>query len=282
MRLKNLDLIVMVIIAVLNIVWALLPNRPTLIGTILGVPLVFLLPGYTLTEAMFHKRSLAASHRLVISIGLSLAIDIIGGFMLNVLPIGLQALSWAGLLGLLTIVVAVLATYLRRGKQVNRTQPVRLRFTAYQIALFGLATMIAILAVLNDTISAAQQSHPGFTQFWMLPTAQANNSCAVQLGVRNFEATSMTYRVTLTMNGTQRTPEQSIDLAPQQEWQQLVPIAPVPSGKVYIHAQLYRLDKPESVYREVHVTLPNLAISKDGKTRQCGIVHSGRVRWKFQ
>src|ERR1700737_393008 len=77
MRLKNLDLMVTVIIAALKVVWALLSSHIPVIGIILALPLVFVLPGYTLTEALFHKRSLDVSHRLLLSLSLSLAIDVL-------------------------------------------------------------------------------------------------------------------------------------------------------------------------------------------------------------
>src|SRR5438270_522643 len=48
MRLKNLDLIIAMLIAVINVGWALLPNRSFVVSLILALPLVFLLPGYTL------------------------------------------------------------------------------------------------------------------------------------------------------------------------------------------------------------------------------------------
>ena len=66
MRLKNLDLIVTLIIVVLNVIWVLLPSHLPVIGIILSLPLVFVLPGYTLTEALFRKRLLETSHRLVL------------------------------------------------------------------------------------------------------------------------------------------------------------------------------------------------------------------------
>ncbi|SRR6266568_7932225 len=274
MRRKNRDLMVTAIIASLNIIWTLLPNRPIVIGVILTMPLVFFLPGYILTEALFSKRTLIASHHLVLSLALSMAIDIIGGLILNVLPIGLQTLSWAGLLGLLTIVLAILVAYLRRGKQVNGIKPERLRITARQILLFGLAIIVAILSMLYAALGVVQQPHPGFTQLWMLPTVQAGKSCTVRLGVRSFEKTSVAYRVTITINGTQVIPSSLVVLTPQQEWQQLLPIAPGPVNQMYVEANLYRLDKPQNVYRNVHVTLSNLPVSKDGKTRQCGIVQT--------
>src|SRR5271165_5198204 len=121
MRLKNLDLIITIAVALINVGWVLLPNRPSLLGTIFVLPSLFVLPGYALTEALFRRSSTDAdalthkvrlrlerpfgmSDRLIISLGLSFAIDIICGFVLNMLPMGLQALSWAVALGLLTTI----------------------------------------------------------------------------------------------------------------------------------------------------------------------------------
>src|ERR1700680_3784571 len=160
MRRNNLDLIVIEFIAVLNVVWALLPNRPVLIGAILALPLLFVLPGYTLIEALFHQKLLNSTYRLVLSLGLSLTLAILGGLMLNVLPGGLQALSWAVLLGLLTTVFALFAAYLRRrvqGRevQVQGTRPQRLGLNI-SACLVGLAITVAILSVLYAVIGVEQ------------------------------------------------------------------------------------------------------------------------------
>ncbi|GAC1657676.1 MAG: hypothetical protein NVS4B7_03530 [Ktedonobacteraceae bacterium] len=278
MRMKSPDLVVTVLIATLNIILALFPNHPSALGVILAMPLVFVLPGYTLTEVLFHKRSLITSHRLVLSLSLSIAIDIAGGFILNILPSGLQALPWAMFLGLLTITLSLLVAYLRRGMPADEAHAPRLHISVYQGLLFALATTVALLSVLYAANGAVQQPHAGFTQLWMIPAVQTGKSCAVRLGIRSFEPTAVTYRITLETNGTQATPWPSIALAPQQAWQQLLPITPLAANNLYIEARLYRLDKPQTVYRNVHVTLPNLAISKDGKTRQCGIVQSASTR----
>ena len=258
MRRNNLDLIVSEFIAVLNVVWALLPYRPALIGTILALPLLFVLPGYTLVEALFHQKLLNSTYRLVLSLGLSLALAILGGLMLNVLPGGLQALSWAVFLGLLTTVFALFAAYLRRrvpGREVQvqgtRPQMLGLNVSTY---LVGLAITMAILSVLYAVIGVEQQPHPGFTQLWMLPAAQTGTRDAVRLGVRNFEATAVTYRVTITMNGKLVRTWSSVVLQPEQTWNQVVPIPSSGAHSVYIEALLYRLDQPHAVYRNVHLT----------------------------
>jgi len=261
MRLRNLDLIVTMVIVAMNIGWALLPWHIPVIGIILALLLVFVLPGYMLTELVFQKRSLDVSHRLIFSLGLSLAIDILGGLILNLLPAGLHEISWAVLLGLLTVVFSLLVAYLRRGAAMNGARPLRFRFSIYGFILFGLATVIAVLSILYAALGAIQQPHTGFTQLWMLPAGQVGKSCAVHLGVRSFETTSVTYRITMTLNGAQKNPWSSITLDTQQEWERLVPISPGGTSNVYVEAQLYRSDKPEAAYRKVHVTLHSCTLS---------------------
>lgn len=267
---KNLDLIAAVIIAVLNVVWVLLHSSVPVVGIILALPLALVLPGYTLTEVLFRNRPLNAPERLVLSLGLSLAIDVLSGLILNVLPAGLQATSWAVLLGLLTVVFSLLAVYLRRGVPASGTQPLRFSLSIYQGILFGLAISAAILSFVYIDVGVIQQPHPGFTQLWMLPEIQAGKSCDVRLGVRSFESTSVTYRITMTMNGAPVITWPSVVLAPQEEWDRLVPMPPTAAEEVYIEGQLYRLDKPAAVYREVHVTLHSCATSPLTPTRLSG------------
>jgi Protein of unknown function (DUF1616) len=262
MRLKHLDLIVTITLAVMNVIWAMLPSRIPIIGIVLALPLVFILPGYALTGVLFRKRSLNSSNRLLFSIGLSLAIDILSGLILNLLPGGLQAISWALWLGLFTVVFSLLAAYLRREAPVNETHPVRFRFTLYPWMIFALATLVAIFSILYSAFGAVKQPYPGFTQLWMLPQAQAGKSCAITLGVRSFESTSVTYRITMTVMGAQVTSWPSVLLAPQQEWNRVVPVTPTAAHNVYVEVQLYRLDKPQNIYREVHSTLHNCPISQ--------------------
>lgn len=257
MRKKNLDLIATTSIAALNVLWALLPfHSIPVIGIILALPLVLVLPGYTLTEALFTTRSLNASERFVFGLGLSLAITVLGGFVLNLLPGGLQPTSWAVLLGLFIGVFALVAAYRRQRAVVNALRPLRFRLTIYQGLLFALATIVVILSVLFSVASAEQQRYPGFTQFWMLPAGQ---SCAVRLGVHSFEATPAAYRVTMTINTTQTNTWSSVMLAPQAEWEQLVPVPLGSAQHVSVEAQLYRLDKPQTLYRKVDLTFRSLS-----------------------
>jgi uncharacterized membrane protein len=270
---KYLDLTMAVTVALLNALWVLLHSGILVVGIILALPLVLVLPGYTLSEVLFRKRSLNPPERLVLSLGLSLAIDILSGLFLNLLPVGLQAASWATLLGLLTIFFSLLAAYLRRGVPGSGSgaRPLQFHLSVYQGILFGLAISVAILSFAYAAFGVAQQPYPGFTQFWMLPEAQAGKSCVVRLGVRSFESTPVTFHLAITANGEHLSELPPFSLAPQKEWNRLVTVAPMATAEIYVEAQLYRLDKPGAVYREVHLTFNNLGGNKGGGARLCGV-----------
>ena len=259
MRLKNLDLFGAISIAALNIIWVFLPDHSLIPGIVLTLPMVFVIPGYTLTEFLFHKRSLGISYRIICSVSLSLAIDITGGFVLNMLPQGLQRSSWAALLALVTALFAILAVLLRSNSFVHVRTPFRLRIALHDYLLFGLSGAVLVLAIWYSVLGVAQQPRPGFTQLWLLPAKEEQKSCALRLGVHNFESTSMNYRVMLSVQGSLMKTWAPVTLASQQEWNATETLAAAPSTNVSVKLQLYRLDRPQDVYREATVTLHGCA-----------------------
>ncbi len=295
MRLKNLDLIAAILVVAINVGWTQLPHPPLVIGIILALPLIFILPGYTLTQTLFRERLPApdpssnlilrpslkigqpinTADHIILSLGLSMAIDVVVGFALNVMSIGLQALSWTLSLGLITTVFALLAGFLRRKDSVKGARIPKPRITMYECILLGLAILVATVAIWSSIIRPLEEPQPSFTQFWMLPAK--NTSCAVLIGVHSFESTSVTYRVVMTINGAQATIWPSVVLAPQAEWNRSVSIKPGATDNIYIEARLYRADKPEAVYRNVHLTLHSLEGSNNGQTQQCSIGTQSKI-----
>ncbi len=261
MRLKNLDLIIAMSIAVLNVIWTFLPYHWLVPGIILTLPMVFIIPGYALTELLFHKRSLGSSYRIICSVSLSLAIDITGGFILNLLPSGLQRLSWAVSLALVTALCATLAVVFRSNAFMRIKTPFRLHIALHEYLLFGLSGVVLVLAIWYSILGVAQQPRPGFTQLWLLPARQEQKSCALRLGVDNFEATSVNYRVVLSVQGGSVKAWSPVTLASQQQWNATEALTATSSPDVYVKLQLYRLDRPQSVYREANVMLHGCATS---------------------
>ena len=268
MRLKNLDLIIAMTIVALNVLWVVLGIQNVLVGSILALPLVLFLPGYTLTEILSHGKSLYPVYKFILSLGLSLAIDILSGFILNILPTGLRAISWAVFLGLLTLVFSLLIVYFRRRYLRQERYFLTFRFRIHDYVLTGLAILIAILSVQYSAVSANQQPYPGFTQLWLLPPTQTTATCTLHLGVRSFESTSVTYRIVLRENSAQVQTWSSVMLAPQEQWNRDVPISSSLTGSTYVEVSLYKANIPKQVYREVHVTVRVSKRDKDQKM-QC-------------
>jgi|SRR5579864_1198974 len=278
MRLRNIDLIVAMCYVVATMGWALIPNRPLIVGILLAVPLVFVLPGYMLAQVLLRKpsaeqcssssaglilppslkigRPFGVFDLIVFSLGLSLVIDVVTGFLLNLIPVGLQWQSWTLSLGFVTEVFTLLAALLRRGQgqPVKKQGTTARRVSLKEGTLLGLAIVVAALAFWLS-LTRPPQPQPIFTQFWMLP-ASAGKSCAILIGVHSFEAGSENYRIEVTSNGKQVAVWPSITLATQQEWsyQLAVSLVGAADGAV-VDARLYRQDQPGKIYREVHVTL---------------------------
>lgn len=271
MRLKNSDLLVTIGIAALNVVWALLPTHIPVVGIVLALPMIFFIPGYTLTEILGHKRVLDTLHRILLSLGLSIALDIISGFLLNVLPLGLRTLSWVLLLGCLTLLLTLIVLYLRRG--VTRTAPImqapRIYFILRGSAVFSLAIILVVVTLIYATNGVTKQPHSGFTQLWMLPPTQASQNCVVHLGVRSFEVAPVSYHAVLSVNAVREVVWPSITLAPNQTWEQPILVPAVAPHPVAIDVKLYKGNSSTSVYRQVHVTLHFMSKNKASNVYQC-------------
>lgn len=289
MRFRNIDLIIVMVVVVINVVWTQFPNRPLILGLIFGLPLTFFLSGYALTQTLFRRRvpeqtpissnnlirrpdlrlghPIANADQILLSFGLSMAIDVLVGFGLNILPIGLQALSWVLSLGLVTTLFAVLALFLRRKDLPTIATPSRLHISLQDYVLFGLAILVVASAVWLSVIRPLQPQ-PSFTQFWMLPANQATKSCAVSIGVQSFETTSETYRIVMSVNSAQTNTWSSIVLTPQQKWVQSVSVTPDATSSLNIEAQLYRTDNPDTAYRNVHLTFYISSVNNNGHVQQ--------------
>lgn len=270
MRTKSIDLMVAAIIAMSNSLCIFLPLHVPIACLLLAMPLVFILPGYTLIEVLFHKRTFGAVEHILFSLAVSMAIDVVGGLSFNLFSLRLEAASWAIFLALLTIVFSLIAVIMRRGIMVESARWPVIHCSLSGYMLFLLAGTIVLLSMLYSVIGAMQQPYPGFTQLWILPSPHTSEGCAVKLGVHSFENTTVTYRVIVTINGAQFDTGVPVTLAPRKEWVQVVPVAIRINSAVLVEARLYRLDKPASVYRKVNLTLHNSIGSKDSRTQLCG------------
>jgi uncharacterized membrane protein len=267
MRKQNGDLFLVLIVAIMNVIGACFSLRVVVMTVVLALPLVFLAPGYLLMELLTQKREHDGVTHLLLSIGLSLAIDILGGFVLNVIPVGLTTLTWSVFLSALSIAGVLLCMVKRHRWRVYVDWKQRDLPTRYEFLLLTLTVYVVVFAFMYTTNSIVKQKHQGFTQFWLLLDDHQSPLCVIQLGIESSEIVPTTYQVEVEENNQRAAHWSSITLAPQQKWQGSFPIAMkhTQTKRLRIEADLYRQQDPRSVYRTVQLILSSSEMKCDKK-----------------
>lgn len=282
MRIKKFDLVLAMamLIALLNLLWTWRQGHSQVIGTIIALPMAYLLPGYTLLKTLFYGIRLTGTRLLILSIATSLALDVVSGLALNMTPLGLSRLSWTIYLSSLTLLFSLIAMLLQMRQRETIISRVALLLTGIELRkhkkqhilagiVFLVAVSIAAFSLQYSINSATHQKRSGFTQLWVVQTNQAHYDCAVSIGVSSFEFKPITYRIVMSVNGSQTEVWSSITLSPQKVWRASVPIMPVVLQGATVNVQLYRTDKPTIVYRNVHLKLLSLPSNKNTQGHQC-------------
>ncbi len=282
MKQKSIDIFVAIGITFIGVLLAFIVTPNIIALRLLTLPLIFLLPGYALTSALFPGRDFGFVERILFSLGLSLLIVILGGLILNSTPFGLRTSSWAIFLGVITLGACAVALARRSRKPINPGvgatedlseetratgkgsvfggrggilggRPQEYAPTTFrQGLLLGLAALIVCGAVVMSIIGAEQQSFPGFTQLWILPASGANAKNSVLVGVKNMEKTTMQYRLTVQENGKVVKQWSAIDLQQGQNWQMTLVIPQAQqSSRIMVEALLYRSGISSTAYHHV-------------------------------
>ncbi len=232
-----------------------------------GALFVFILPGYAIAAAVFDLRTWRLAERILLSVGLSVAIDIVGGLLINIALEGLVTTSWGALLGAITVGGALVALVrwwnTPKRRQPDIMLPPDLRKKSRRDSYFGsplvrvmaLVSAVAVAGAFAISLIAAQQApSAGFTQLWLLPPATASaDASSVQIGVRNEEQTAKVYNVQLTASGNPVDTWTNISLQPGQSWIVTAPLpAPVANSgfQVPVEATLYLTNAPNQPYRQ--------------------------------
>lgn len=220
----------------------------------LTLPLVFFAPGYALTSALFLPRALRTEQTLLLSLGLSLALAVGGGFILNLTSMGLRSSTWTVLLAGITLAAAGVALARRARHGADGDAAPHFFLDVGQVLSLGLAGVLVLAALGVARASAEQQSQTGFTQLWLVPSS--GDHVNLQLGVRSEEPAVTTYRVRLEVGGRVVKEWPSIKLEPNTAWQATTALSPAPPRDATVRATLYRSDQPGVVYRHVELAPP--------------------------
>jgi hypothetical protein len=221
--------------------YAAVRGAPAPVRVALGLPLVTFLPGYALSKLIFGAR-LRPSERLLLSVALSLAIDILGGLALSLSTWGLTTRSWAVLLGGLTCALALVSTRRRRAEPVRWKPPRGTLRVSFVAALCAGVTAVAIAADRRPEPPPSWAT--GYTLFWLLPQGQST----YELGLQSGEFEDASYRVELRVRGRLVQRWSMSAIAPSRRWTTTVRIA----GGPRLDAYLYRVGAGKGTpYRHV-------------------------------
>jgi uncharacterized membrane protein len=230
-----------------------------------GVLLCLVLPGYSLTCAIFARRPLALPLMVALTVAVSLAVLVLGSVLLQVIPGGLTIDSWAILLAVVVLASCVIAA-LRRNPSAWRPTLIRLPHgRRFEIALVALGCLAAAAAIGLARVPLSAPKAQGYTQLWMLPDSTRHGP-GVVVGVGSGEQRPVRYRLHLS-TGSHTLVSIRFQLRPGSRIR--MPIAVPLGGKAVgpprkVVASLYRQDAPRSVYRRVFVWLASGGASAAG------------------
>jgi len=249
---RSTDLVVIVGLVVLGAA-SLLPifDGPVRIG--LALPLAIIAPGYAFLAACLPNAILGMEERALFAIGLSLALSVATGTILNYTDWGLERQSWAVALVATTGVATIVAWIRRRLAPGPRGSPSVSLPNRRQAIFVVMAMFIAMTAVAVARIGAARAPTTQITQLWMLPDTGTGVDSVV-LGFRNLESSDITYRLRLTDGDIVLGEWDRIKLRSGDSWEKTIVLSVAQRSGDRVQALLFREDKPDAIYREVAFT----------------------------
>lgn len=216
--------------------------------------LIFFVPGYMILTAVFTTDLLGIPERIAYATALSMAITALGGLLLNLTHWGLQPLSWVALLTALSLFFGVIGFIRLQRVQIDIDADMAALSLKFHEGLFLLAAgAIVLLAVLFARFGAEQVPLESYTEFWMLPHSTEDER-VLKLGIRNREREAVAYLLQFRTRNNIIEEWDTITLANGETWEANVTIPERYLISPYFSADLYRLDNPATIYRQLTIT----------------------------
>jgi hypothetical protein len=215
--------------------------------TILFLPIILILilfvPGYSLTAVLFEDGDFGWPERLLMSVGLSLGITALMGLLLYGVGLGIR-LPWLLLPGMIGLFIVIIHYY-HTGAQEPGSLP---GFTFGQgVLLFMTAALITTAVYIAASPTAQQTGLQGYSLLWIQP-GRADNS--FRIGVQSEEFAITGYQLALAVNGQEHEGPRLL-LYPGEKWEGEWILTPEQATGQRFIVRLYRLDRPNEVYRSV-------------------------------
>ena len=249
----------------------------TLIRTILGLILILFMSGYSLISFLFPKKDdLDNIERIAFSFGLSIAITVLVGLVLNYTPFGIQLMYALISLSALTFLLSIFA-YIRRSRISDEERFVFQTEKLFEIiegslkieskkdkilsALLVLSILFAVFTVVYTIATPKQDAK--FTEFYLLgPNGKASDyptdltvgeTGNVTVGIVNNEYTNVNYKMVVKLNN-QTIDEENITVSNGAKYEKPFTFQLLKSGqKQELEFLLYKLPDDTHVYQSVHL-----------------------------
>lgn len=221
-----------------------------LLRAILGLPMVFFVPGHTVLRAIGVKIASASEH-VACAVGASLAFGIAGGLVLNAIGF-LTPLGWAIWFWTITLGASLIAARSRETPALTPRQwPMAVGLRGWHVAAFALAALVTTGAFALAVKDEANPRQFQYTEFWMVPSATGDR---LAVGIRNVETETTRFDVEVTVNGHRFAVFQGLAIAPGATWSREIPM-PVSTAAQKAEARLYR-PEDNRLYRSVSALVP--------------------------
>ncbi|MDY6917836.1 MAG: DUF1616 domain-containing protein [Chloroflexota bacterium] len=268
----NTDLLAIGIITIVLLVVVAL-SGPYPLRVIFGLPFVLLFPGYALLAALFPKaRGISGLERLALSFGLSIALTVFIGLILNFTPWGIALypilLSLSGFVVIASVIAIVRRRRLRTDERFVAALRVRMPSWAGLSARDRVLSIVLVLSVVAAIgaigyMFAAPPAGEQFTEFYVLgPGGQAEDyplqlvlgdEGRVLVGVVNHEGEETSYSLEVTTEGIRDGEVRPIVLGDGDTWEEEVSFVPRHSGESQkVEFLLYKGGESE-LYQTLHL-----------------------------
>ncbi|WP_440953433.1 DUF1616 domain-containing protein [Methanococcoides sp. FTZ1] len=285
------DIQIVIALVVLTCIFIMVPalsNTP--IRTILGLPMVLFLPGYSLIAALFPARDdLDGIERLALSFGLSIAVVPLIGLVLNYTPWGIRLLPILISLSAFTLMMCVVAVYRRNFLPEGDEFSVPF-YSAYvsikeeilkkpDSRLDRILTILLVISILASIVTLAYvvvtpKEGEKFTEFYILgPGGMADDypselrlgqNGTVIIGVVNHEYADSEYSIDLILDDSSQLMDRElsqITLSHNETWEKEVTFTPGSAGdNMKLEFLLYKDNDMTKPYRELHLWIDVMEI----------------------
>lgn len=238
-----------ILVILLILIIALFPSG--VLRVILGLPFILLFPGYTLIVALFpRKTDLGGIERVALSLGLSIAVVLLIGVILNYTPWGIRLYPILASITTFILTTSAIAWYRRfrlaEGERFAISFNLSLSPWRGQETLDKVLSIVLIAAILGAIgtlgyVITTPKVEEEFTEFYILgPEGKAadypeelkvGEEGKVIVGIINNEYEIEDYRIEVRIDGVKNNEVNGIRLEHGEKWEEKVRFMPEEAGE---------------------------------------------------